>query len=195
MELKTIQIEIPAGKKAEWVNGVLTLVDEQSMDNRPVTERIKSFEDARKELGEDNPLVIQYKVIAENEDKEDVFNTGKDIIAYLKLRIIAAALNEGWMPQFTENENRWHPWFKTLTEREINDKSKEWKAEHKLWFWGGGSSHGANCGLVCASSASARAFSSAALSARLAVKSEKLAIYFGEQFINIWSDYIRPFSK
>lgn len=48
-----IEIEIPSGKKAEWVNGVLTLVDEQVKDNRPVTERIKTFEDACKELGKD----------------------------------------------------------------------------------------------------------------------------------------------
>ena len=39
---KTIQIEVPHGKKAEWqeVDGktVLVMVDEK--DNRPVTERI-----------------------------------------------------------------------------------------------------------------------------------------------------------
>lgn len=50
METKKIEIEIPEGKKAEWINGVLTLVDESQEDNRPVTERIKTFEDARSEL-------------------------------------------------------------------------------------------------------------------------------------------------
>ena len=39
-----IKIDVPAGKKAEWVNGVLTLVDETPKDNRPVTERVKTFE-------------------------------------------------------------------------------------------------------------------------------------------------------
>ena len=52
-ETKTIQIEVHADKKAEWqeVGGktVLVMVDEK--DNRPVTERIKTFEDACNELG------------------------------------------------------------------------------------------------------------------------------------------------
>ncbi len=52
---KVIKIEVPEGKKAEWVDDVLKLVDEK--DNRPVTERIKTFEDCLNELGEDHPLV------------------------------------------------------------------------------------------------------------------------------------------
>ena len=45
--MKKIEIEIPDGKRAERVNGVLTLVDEKPED---VTDRIKTFEDAVKEL-------------------------------------------------------------------------------------------------------------------------------------------------
>lgn len=96
MNSKKIEIEVPAGKNAEWVNGVLTLVDEK--DNRPVTERIKTFEDACKELGEEHPFVVAYDAWIMNEEFDDQL----DIIAYLKLRIIAAALNEGWKPQFTK---------------------------------------------------------------------------------------------
>ena len=55
-----IRIDVPAGKKAEWVNGVLTLVDETPKDNRPVTERVKTFEDAVRELGEEHPLVKEW---------------------------------------------------------------------------------------------------------------------------------------
>ena len=43
---KKIEIEIPDGKCAKWVNGVLTLV------NDDVTKRIKTLEDACNELGE-----------------------------------------------------------------------------------------------------------------------------------------------
>ena len=49
--MKEITIAVPDGKKAEWVNGVLTLIDEEVNDNRPVMERIKTFEDACKEIG------------------------------------------------------------------------------------------------------------------------------------------------
>ena len=56
--MKKIEIEVPEGKKAEWVNGVLTLVD----DNPPnVMERIKTFEDAYNELGKGHPLVVTYR--------------------------------------------------------------------------------------------------------------------------------------
>ena len=59
-----------------------------------------------------------------------------------------------------------------------------------LWLFGGSSLHGANCGLAYANSNLAWSASAAHISARLAVKSEALAKYFGQQFIDIWSDYV-----
>ena len=43
---KTIQIQIPEGKVAEWqeIDGKTILVAVDEVDNRPVTERIKTFE-------------------------------------------------------------------------------------------------------------------------------------------------------
>ena len=86
----------------------LNETEAQTAANRPITERVKTFEDACRELGEDNHFVEQYRVIEEN---SDFTSDGHDIFTYLKLRIIAAALNEGWKPQFTEDEERWYPWF------------------------------------------------------------------------------------
>lgn len=185
--MKSITIEIPDGKKAEWVNGVLTLIDEAQQDKRPVTERIKTFEDACNELGEDNILVQAYRSADFNTsgNSKDVL----DVIAYLKLRIIAAALNEGWEPQFTENEYRWFPWFYLYTEEELKDKSEQWKKEHALVLWGGNASDGAYCGLACANSYHAFSNSIANFGARLAVKSEELAVYFGKQFSELWADF------
>lgn len=100
MEKEVIQVEIPAGKKAAWVDGFLKLVDaeeEQKKDERPITERVKTFEDACKELGEDHKLVQQYRAIEGTPLMDSI-----DVVAYFKLRIITAALNEGWVPQFTE---------------------------------------------------------------------------------------------
>lgn len=185
--MKSITIEIPDGKKAEWVNGVLTLIDEAQQDKRPVTERIKTFEDACNELGEDNILVQAYRSADFNTsgNSKDVL----DVIAYLKLRIIAAALNEGWEPQFTEDEYRYYPWFYLYTEEELAEKSEEWKKEHALVLLGGDADNGANCGLACAGSDLAFSYSLANLGARLAVKSEELAVYFGKQFSELWADF------
>lgn len=60
---KIIEIEIPRNKCAEWVNGVLTLVDEPQDEPQDVTERIKTFEDACEEDDRDpNFLPEQYHV-------------------------------------------------------------------------------------------------------------------------------------
>lgn len=187
--MKSIKIEIPDGKKAEWINGVLTLVDEK--DSRPVTERIKSFEEACNELGEKHNTVWAYKELLSFATREDflVEDFGKDVVAYLKLRIIAAALNEGWEPQFTEDEYRWFPWFYLYTEEELAEKSEEWKKEHALVLWGGAAGCGAYCGLAFADSGPAFSDSYASVGARLAVKSEELAVYFGKQFSELWADF------
>ncbi len=183
--MQTIQlseITIPVGKRAEWINNVLTLVDEPKADNRPVTERIKSFEDACIALGEEHTFVKEWRY-----SKRDY---SKDIVAYLKLRIIAAALNEGWKPKFTSDEYRWYPWFKLCKAEELKDKTEEWMKGHSLWLWGGDSRNGSACGLAFSNSYYDWSHSYPPISARLAVKSEELAVYFGKQFIDIWADYV-----
>ena len=167
MEKKVIQVEIPAGKKAAWVDGFLKLVDaeeEQKKDERPITERVKTFEDACKELGEDHKLVQQFKAIQEAIEED------KEATAYFKLGIITAALNEGWEPDFTnDDEYRYYPYCLLYTKEEIEKKDDEWKDEHnlQLWLGGGSSHHGANCGLAYANSNNAWSNANANISARI----------------------------
>ena len=182
---KKIEIEVPEGKVAEWkvINGVKTLALVDEADNRPVTERIKTFEDAVKATGITLPL-----------DDNQLSCLPKDVVAYMKLRIIAAALNcltEDTLdkfPKFTTDEYRWYPWFYFCTQEEIDKMDEEKKK--KLWLFGGRSTNGADCGLAAAYSSNAWSDSYAAISARHAVKSEALSFYFGQQFIDIWSDYV-----
>lgn len=187
MEKKVIQIEVPTGKKAEWVDGVLKLVDceqEEQKDNRPITERVKTFEDACQILGIDAEAI--------QEQWESAGLDMIDEIAYQKLRIITAALNEGWEPDFTNpDEYRYYPYLCLWTKEELEQKTDEWKDERNLQLWlGGGSSYsGANCGLAFAGSDSALASASADISARLAHKTEELAIYSGKQFTELWANY------
>ena len=183
-----IEIEIPEGKVAEWkeINGKTVLVAVDEVDNRPVTERIKTFEDACNELGEENVLVQAYRTAEFNTSGNQ--NDVSDVVAYLKLRVIAEALNEGWEPHFTTDEYRWYPWFYLYTQEEI-DRMDE-KNKKKLLLFGSSSSLGAYCGLASADSRNAWSESDAGVSARLSVKSEALAKYFGQQFIGIWADYL-----
>lgn len=158
---------------------------EEMFQPKDIKERVKTFEDACEELGEEHPLVKEYwGVVNVNLD------ITQDLIAYLKLRIISAALNEGWKPQYTGEEARWYPWFHLLTEDELKDKSDKWKADNKLWLFGGSSEYDAQCGLAVGSSDFGWSVAYPSLSARLAVKSKELATYFGKQFIDIWADFL-----
>ena len=189
MEKEVIQVEIPAGKKAAWVDGFLKLVDaeeEQKKDERPITERVKTFEDACKELGEDHKLVQQFKAI------QEAIAEDKEATAYFKLGIITAALNEGWEPDFTnDDEYRYYPYLCLWTKEELEDKDEAWKDEHNLQLClGGGRSYdGAICGLAFAYSDVAWSAASADISTRLAHKTEELAIYSGKQFTELWTNY------
>ena len=189
MEKEVIQVEIPAGKKAAWVDGFLKIVDaeeEQNKDERPITERVKTFEDACKELGEDHKLVQQFNAI------QEAIAEDKEATAYFKLGIITAALNEGWEPDFTNDDKyRYYPYLCIWTKEELEDKDEAWKDDHnlQLCICVGSSSHGANCGLAFADSYEAWSDANASLSARLAHKTEKLAIYSGKQFTELWTNY------
>lgn len=189
MEKEVIQVEIPAGKKAAWVDGFLKLVDaeeEQKKDERPITERVKTFEDACKELGEDHKLVQQFKAI------QEAIAEDKEATAYFKLGIITAALNEGWEPDFTnDDEYRYYPYLCLWTKEELEDKDEEWKDDHNLllWFGGGSSYDGSTCGLAYAYSDFVCSTANASISARLAHKTEELAIYSGKQFTELWTNY------
>ena len=190
---KKIEIEIPEGKVAEWkeINGVTTLVLNDEKDNRPVTERIKTFDDACNELermaekGDDTAanLLSDYESNCNN-------ILVKHTLATMKLSIIAYALNDGWQPQFTKEECRWYPWFTFLTEKELNEMSDEFKSKHNICLFGGESHDDAYCCIVYADSYIEWASSHAHFPVLIAVKSEALANYFGQQFIDIWSDYI-----
>lgn len=61
---------------------------------------------------------------------------------------------------------------------------------NRLVLWGGYASYGASCGLACAHSYTAGSYSSAYFGSRLAVKSSEIAIYFGEQFKELWKDFL-----
>lgn len=189
-ETKTIQIEVPADKKAEWqeVGGktVLVMVDEK--DNRPVTERINTFEDACNELGEDHPMVSVYDALVTRANGEQSLAEwmGKDVVAFLKLRIITEALNEGWHPKFTEDECRCYPWFFIYTKEEYDNFSEE---EKRRCVGRAGDVAHASGGLVYSYAYDASSSSSAAYGVRLAFSNRDLAEYAGRQFIDIWADF------
>lgn len=156
------------------------------VEEEDITERVKTFEDACNVLGEDHPLVEQYRFSAA---AYKVYPISEDSIAYLKLRIITTALNEGWEPQFTEDECRYSPLFefKFFTQKELDEMSEDEKSR-----MGSRAYHNSSTGgcLVCAYVGRESSFSYGTFGARLALKNVDLADYAGRQFIELYADFI-----
>lgn len=110
------------GRKA-----VKEALGEQFSEALPATERVKTYEDAVWELGNDHPLVEA----ASSAEWRFTNSEDKDIIAYLKLRVIVAALNDGWKPQFVPGELRWYPWYELISKDEYDAMSEDEKQERR----------------------------------------------------------------
>lgn len=154
----------------------------EPQDNRPITERVKTFEDACAVLGENHPLIDNFRQWADNVEDND-----PNLKAYIKLRIVCAALNEGWEPKHTEDEERYYPWHWLYTQEEIDDMDIEERKERRMMTTGDYVTKYA--GFACADSAYAPSNTNAFIGSRLCFKNRDLAIYCGKQFINLWADY------
>ena len=176
-----------AGSNPEIQTLLRTLYgDAVEVDNRPVTERIKSFEDALDALevraaNGDNTAKMLY------DDWHNVTTDSDDLIAFLKLRIVCAALNEGWEPKHTEDEVRYYPWHWLYTQDELNDMREEEKIRRCMLPTGEYQTEFAGFG--CARSSSAPSGTSANVGSRLCLRSDELAVYCGKQFIKLWADF------
>lgn len=141
-----------------------------------IIDQIKTFEDACTKLGENHPYVKSYEKYANIANEEEL-----DIIAYLKLRIITAALNEGWKAEFTPTEHRYYPYFSLITKEEYDGLDDAGKAKcvqnnnqnfPYIYSVGYGIHSRSNYGSY------------------LALKSQELAEYADKQFVNEWADFI-----
>ena len=151
---------------------------------KDIMERVKTFEDACEVLGEDHQYVKAYR-----EWMRIYYAECKDVTAYLKLRIIAAALNEGWKPTFSDGECRYYPWFDIYNQNEYEKLNKDEKKK---------------CHVISRSSYDAYAFGGVVFSSlnistsssysyhgsQIVFKTRELAEYCEKQFVDIWSDYL-----
>ena len=120
--------------------------------NDKIVNKIKTFKDACKMEN------VNCKAFLSKCKKN---NDSKDEIAYKKLKIIARAINEGWVPDFNnESEYKYYPYF--------NAKS--------------------GFGFSCAYYAYTNADSTVGFC--LCFKTRELAEYAGRQFESIYKDYL-----
>lgn len=159
MKTKTLQI---TEKEARGVYKTASTEFKKKLENcfgaeilkQDITERIKTYEDACEYIG-----IEQIDV---NELLE-IGLTEKDI-AYLQIRTITKALNEGWKADiYDSTTERWYPWFNP------NGNSSSFAFRDS-----------------CCANSSVYAGSGAGL----CFKNKKLATYAGKQFVALYKQFI-----
>ena len=149
-----------------------------------IMERVKTFEDACEELGEGHQYVKAYR-----EWMRISYAECKDITAYLKLRIICAALNDGWKQKFDRDECRYCPWFYIYTKEEYEELDEDEKKECHFYSRSHDDMYESGT-VVCSYKGVWQLLSGTFSSSRLVFKTRELAEYCEKQFIDIWSDYL-----
>lgn len=117
-----------------------------------ITDRVKTYVDACVELG------------IEPETDESLSKLGftKDEIAYRKLKVIAKALNEGWVPDWSDDDQyKYYPWLV------YSNSSAAFRFGTTDFTYTGTS-----------------------VGSRLCFKARDIAAYAGTQFIDIYNDYL-----
>ena len=151
-----------------------------------IKDKVKTFEDAVAILGDEHPLVAQFRVIESSFKEAD---NNLHLFAYARLVIIAEALNEGWKPKFDGDECRYYPWFYIYTKKEYEELDEDEKKDCRVV---GRSYSYANAygGVVYAYAYNASSNSTTNIGSRLAFKTRELAEYCGKQFIDIWEKFL-----
>ena len=137
---------------------------------------IRTYEDACKALGE--PIF------------EDPNNLPNHIIALMKLETISRALwGRNWQPQPDAEGNNvfWFPWFALWTKKEVEDM----KPEQRGALLSADAASGAVAGFGCLAAGARSSNAIADFGFRLCQETEEKAKYFGQQFIELWAEYLK----
>ena len=136
---------------------------------------IRTYEDACKALGE--PIF------------EDPNNLPNHIIALMKLETISRALwgrNFQPKPDGEGSKVYWYPWFALWTKKEVEDMNPEQRGA----LLSADATNGATAGF--GSLAAYRSSNADAdIGFRLCQETEEKAKYFGQQFIELWAEYLK----
>ncbi len=186
--MKKVEVEIPDGHilvKNERGDGYNIVKEEFDYHS------IKTFEDACMKLGEEHPFVRVYNDIISSDALNDEVLHSQDLVAYMELRIIVAAMNDGWAPTFAEGEYRYFPYYVLYTEEEL-DELDEGDRKELLSRVVRRSNHSAydRGGVAYASADFDSSYTSTSIGSRLAFKTYEMALYAGKQFFNEYAAFI-----
>lgn len=152
--MQTLKIEIPEGFKIDNFD-INSGVVKFTPIPKSITERIKTIEDAINELGEDDEEVAELRKLL-------IANITSHILYRQQAVVIAKALNEGWVPDYTNSkQNKFEPrfYYDSSAGSFVSDDGAYWRTNSSV-------------------------------GSRLCFKSKELAEYFGKQFIEIHRKYL-----
>lgn len=151
---------------------------------------IRTYEDACVALKQD-----AIRVDSVNRDTTTVLTNGGDrvnmpsyIVALMKLETISRALwGRDFQPKPDGEGSKvyWYPWFALYTKKEINDMYPEQRGALLT------AGRGADAGFGCLDAVYRSSYASASLGFRLCQETEEKAKYFGQQFIELWAEYLK----
>lgn len=119
-----------------------------------ITKKVNSFEDACSVLNIDTNLP-DFSMVPEKDRKP--------LIAHYKLTVICEALNDGWVPDWSNGDwDKWYPWF------DMDDEGSSGRFSF---------------------SRSVDLGSHSLVGSRLCFKSSELASFAGRQFEDLYRDY------
>ena len=154
---------------------------------------IRTYEDACEALGE-TPILSENRkkaLCAKFPDHYDFRqNMPNHIIALMKLETISRALwgrNFQPKPDGEGSKVYWYPWFALWTKKEVEDMNPEQRGALLSAYAFSGANAG--FGYLYANNRSSNA--GANIGFRLCQETEEKAKYFGQQFIELWAEYLK----
>ena len=154
---------------------------------------IRTYEDACVALKQD-----AIRVDSVNGDTTTVLTNGGDrvnmpshIVALMKLETISRALwgrNFQPKPDGEGSKVYWYPWFALWTKKEVEDMNPEQRGALLSAY----ALYGATAGFGCLHANYRRSSSAdATVGFRFCQETEEKAKYFGQQFIELWAEYLK----
>lgn len=154
---------------------------------------IRTYEDACEALGE-TPILSENRkkaLCAKFPDHYDFRqNMPNHIIALMKLETISRALwgrNFQPKPDGEGSKVYWYPWFALWTKKEVEDMNPEQRGALLSAL----ALYGAIAGFGYLYACNRSSYASASLGFRLCQETEEKAKYFGQQFIELWAEYLK----
>ena len=154
---------------------------------------IRTYEDACEALGE-TPILSENRkkaLCAKFPDHYDFRqNMPNHIIALMKLETISRALwgrNFQPKPDGEGSKVYWYPWFALWTKKEVEDMNPEQRGA----LLSAGAHVGAYAGFGCLTARNRSSYATANFGFRLCQETEEKAKYFGQQFIELWAEYLK----